>query len=1286
MAEARKIVTDFTGGEVGDRLMARIDTPIYNRTCRTLENFLVHASGGLDFAPGTVFICEAKTHTTPVQLLPFEVSASEKYVLELSETACRFYKNKARLLDGANPLEIVTPWAGADLAGLQTTQQEYKIYLAHGLYQLHGLKNYGDLLWNLNSADLDVCLAVAHNVSPYITAYAYTGDVFTKRPNPDTLPAGIGWSCAVSSDGMYLAVAHTTTPFVTIYKRSGDTFTKLANPATLPGTSGNGCAFSVDSMYLAVAHSTTPFVTIYKRSGDTFTKLADPADLPPNTGLSCSFSEDGTYLAVGNITTTPFITIYKRSGDTFTKLANPATLPTGSGYGCMFSKNGVYLAVAHTTTPFITIYKRNADTFTKLANPGTLPAGNGFTCGFCADGVYLAVGHSLTPFVTLYKRSGDTFTKLANPGTLPAGDGRGCSFSANSIYLAVAHSTTPFVTIYKRSGDTFTKLANPGTLPAGDAYGCAFVPDAWEGVSWGSQYPAALTFHDQRLILGRDQRVRGSRTGWPQNFLLDAADNAAAYEYTLASDLLEEIVWMRTKDHRIVIGTSHGEWPMSGGDAPITGANVYTDRVSAHGSAGVAAILANESLLFVQKGGQRLREFMYSMERGGYISPDLTLLADHIGEKGLLEFAWQRSPRSLLWVRLCNDELATLTLDRNNNIVAWSRQPRDGLVKSIAVVSGDATNPEDTIYLCVQRVIDGVTKQYIEYMKPINRPADEDDYFYVDCGTTFDYSATIDTMEGATKASPVVVSAAFHPFVNDEFVRITGVVGMTQLNGNTYMVKNKVAGVYLAVAHATTPFITIYKRSGDTFTKLDNPATLPTGQGWGCAFSTDGVYLAVAHATTPWVTIYKRSGDTFTKLADPATLPTGQGTGCCFSSDGVYLAVAHDASPFVTIYKRSGDVFTKLANPAELPTGHAIDCAFSADGVYLAVEHDASPFVTIYKRSGDVFTKLANPAELPIGTGWGCTFSPDGVYLVVTHLDTPFVTIYKRSGDIFTKLANPAELPTGTALDCAFSTDGVYLAVAHVTTPFITIYKRSGDVFTKLGDPATLPTGEAYDCAFSADGVYLAVAHLTTPFITIYKRSGDTFTKLADPATLPTNTGWSCAFAVDTFELYLTDGVTPLNGTAFGIWTSGGLCEKVVKDLSGLDHLKLKTVAVYADGEALGQEVVSSGGTITIDTYAAKIHVGLPRTGKIWTQRLGHFSPVRIPEATLLLYKSRGGKIGADVASLKAIRYASDTLLTGPQEVRIGGTFSREGSIMIVQDQPLPMTVLGIVAEIVAGE
>ena len=92
-----------------------------------------------------------------------------------------------------------------------------------------------------------------------------------------------------------------------------------------------------------------------------------------------------------------------------------------------------------------------------------------------------------------------------------------------------------------------------------------------------------------------------------------------------------------------------------------------------------------------------------------------------------------------------------------------------------------------------------------------------------------------------------------------------------------------------------------------TFTKLSNPDTLPAGLGCSCAFSPDVTYLAVAHDVSPYITIYKRSGDTFTKLSNPDTLPASTGYGCAFSSDVTYLAVAHDVSPYITIYKKTGE-------------------------------------------------------------------------------------------------------------------------------------------------------------------------------------------------------------------------------------------------------------------------------------------------------------------------------------------------------------------------------------------
>jgi WD40 repeat protein len=129
------------------------------------------------------------------------------------------------------------------------------------------------------------------------------------------------------------------------------------------------------------------------------------------------------------------------------------------------------------------------------------------------------------------------------------------------------------------------------------------------------------------------------------------------------------------------------------------------------------------------------------------------------------------------------------------------------------------------------------------------------------------------------------------------------------------------------------------------------------------AWSSDDVYLAVAHGGSPYVTIYKRSGDAFEKLLDPADLPTGLGNWVAFSPGGTHLAVSHASSRYLTIYKRSGDTFTKLPNPADLPAGTGYGVAFSPDSAYLAVVHSNSPYITIYKSalSYDVETEFAVP-------------------------------------------------------------------------------------------------------------------------------------------------------------------------------------------------------------------------------------------------------------------------------------------------------------------------------------
>lgn len=160
--------------------------------------------------------------------------------------------------------------------------------------------------------------------------------------------------------------------------------------------------------------------------------------------------------------------------------------------------------------------------------------------------------------------------------------------------------------------------------------------------------------------------------------------------------------------------------------------------------------------------------------------------------------------------------------------------------------------------------------------------------------------------------------------------------------------------------------------------------------------------MAVTHTTSPFVTIYKISGDIFTKLANPTTLPTGNGTCCDFSNDGNYLAVGHYTTPYVTIYKRAGDVFTKLANPAIVPNGTTRGVSFSPGSNQLAV---ASSYMQVYSISGDVFTRAIYYTDRSSLSHF--SFSPDSTYLARGGDDTPFIDVFRTvAKDVVSKVTH----------------------------------------------------------------------------------------------------------------------------------------------------------------------------------------------------------------------------------------------------------------------------------------
>lgn len=74
-----------------------------------------------------------------------------------------------------------------------------------------------------------------------------------------------------------------------------------------------------------------------------------------------------------------------------------------------------------------------------------------------------------------------------------------------------------------------------------------------------------------------------------------------------------------------------------------------------------------------------------------------------------------------------------------------------------------------------------------------------------------------DAITGITQANPGVVTAPAHPFSDGMRVTLTGVAGMTEVNGNTYVVGNSTADTFQLVGIDTTSF-TAYS-SGGTVTQ-----------------------------------------------------------------------------------------------------------------------------------------------------------------------------------------------------------------------------------------------------------------------------------------------------------------------------------------------------------------------------------------------------------------------------------------------------------------------------------
>ena len=402
--------------------------------------------------------------------------------------------------------------------------------------------------------------------------------------------------------------------------------------------------------------------------------------------------------------------------------ANPGVF-TASSHGY---SNGDEIALVNTGGGMTELQSRNY----RVANATT----NTFTLTDLFD-----VALNTTNFST-YSGSGvvvDEIYEVTTPYTSAQINDVRFAQSADVMYLV--HPSHAVRTLSRTDHNAWT-FATP-----------TFTEDTVPSIVGTNNYPSVVTFFEQRLVFAASnnnpQTLWFSKNAEYTNFTTGTADNDALI-YTIASNKVNAIRYLSAT--RILnIGTSGGEYVLTTTNgSPITPTSTVIRKYSNYGCVSAEVVQVADVTLFAQRGARKVREFRYvgEVDVGGYTAPDITVLAEHLTEGGIKEFAFQQEPESIVWARRADGTLLGLTYRREEEIVAWHKHVLGGAfsggqarVESIITLPTDSG--EDELYMIVKRTINGQTKQYVEVMKTFDFGNDTTGAFFVDSGLSYSGSS-----------------------------------------------------------------------------------------------------------------------------------------------------------------------------------------------------------------------------------------------------------------------------------------------------------------------------------------------------------------------------------------------------------------------------------------------------------------------------------------------------------------------------------------------------------------
>ena len=182
-----------------------------------------------------------------------------------------------------------------------------------------------------------------------------------------------------------------------------------------------------------------------------------------------------------------------------------------------------------------------------------------------------------------------------------------------------------------------------------------------------------------------------------------------------------------------------------------------------------------------------------------------------------------------------------------------------------------------------------------------------------------------------------------------------------------------------------------------------------------------------------------------------------------------------------------------------------------------------------------------------------------------------------------------------------------------------------------------------------------------------------------------------------TFELQ--NNGSNVDGTSFSVYHSGGKVREAVTSISGLWHLEGQAVVALGNGYVERNLTVSDGG-ITLQNKASRVHIGLPYTSEMQTLRIDNGNVLdtiqgrnkKISRLSIRFEQSLGGWYGPDLDHMREIKYGlpaqygqTPDWITGDKDLTMSPSWNKDGQIVVQQRDPLPMTLLALIPEVIPG-